>query len=476
MRRGGWATADAGEPGQPYQFVRSDQPSRLDPSGRAKRAGQGVGLTGSLSLRPPRGGALRVAALLAVLFFMLFGCGVGDYIPWPGSGGGGRSAPAQRPRTSAPSPSSSPSPSPQSSQDSRPAQTTARWTALRGAEAQQLARQLSPASQSLRSFTDLAVPLRYSLAHLSRMPQNAPALVQPGGSLSWGTLRQSAEELLALLPALDANPGLLAERFVWYELAPAPLLTGYYSPEMDASLTRAPGYDYPLYAPPPDLAAHPGDYPRSAVDQGRVLGGRGLELAWLRNPADPFLMQTEGGGSLRLPDGSMRGVHFAGGNGLPFKGLGQILLDAGALPKERLNRESIRSWCAANPARALELMAANQSYVFFRFTQAASEGSLGKPLTPLVSLATDPSLLPLGAVAALDAPLPVSSPGIPSGQVQAGSLRGIVLAQDCGADIQGLRLDLYLGGGEQAELLVANFRTPAAVRLLVSKRALRARQ
>ncbi len=277
--------------------------------------------------RVPRGGAPRVAVLLAALALALFGCGVGDYVPWPGSpssGGGGRPAPAQRPRVSAPS--SSPA---QTDQDYRPAQTSARWTALRGSEAQLLARQLSPASQSLRSFTDLTGPLRISLEHLSRQPQDAPALVQPGGSLSWGMLRQSAEELLALLPGLDADPGLLAERFVWYELTPAPLLTGYYSPEMEASLARAPGYDYPLYAPPPDLAAHPGGYSRRAVDQGRALGGRGLELAWFRNPADPFLMQTEGGGSLRLQDGSVRGVHFAGGNGLPFKGLGQILLEAG---------------------------------------------------------------------------------------------------------------------------------------------------
>ncbi len=415
--------------------------------GRTVRAGQGAGLT---------------AALAAALVFVLLGCGVGDYVPWPSSSGGGRPAPARRPSVSAPSapPEYHLSPAP------------AGFSALRGSEATLLAERLSPASQSLRSFAELAEPLRYSLGHLARMPQAEPALVRPGGSLTWGMLRRSAQELLSVLPDLDANPGLLSERFVWYELAPSPLLTGYYSPEMEASLERQPGYDHPLYAPPPDIAARPGAYDRRAVDLGRVLGGRGLELAWLKNPADAFLMQTEGGGSLRLPDGSVRGVHFAAANGLPFKGLGQILLDAGALPKERLNREAIRSWCAANPARALELMAENASYVFFRFTAAASEGSLGKPLTPLVSLATDPSLLPLGAVAVLSAPLPVSS----TGQGGAESLRGLVLAQDSGADIRGLRLDLYLGSGERAERLEAALRTPATLYLLVSKSALRARQ
>jgi len=416
----------------------------------------------SLSARRSRGGPLARAALAVALVFLLLGCGVGDYVPWPGSTGGGRPAPARRPRVSAPSepPEYRLAPSP----------VSAEFHALRGSEAALLAGRLSPASQSLRSFSDLAGPLRHSLEYLSRMPQDAPALVQPGGALTWGMLRRSAEELLSVLPGLDQDPGILSARFVWYELGPSPLLTGYYSPEMAASPVRAPGYEYPLYAPPPDLAARPGSYDRRSVDLGRALAGRGLELAWLTNPADPFLMQTEGGGSLRFPDGSVRGVHFAAANGLPFKGLGQILLDAGELPKERLNRESIRSWCAANPARALELMAASKSYIFFRFTAAASEGALGKPLTPLVSLATDPSLLPLGAVAVLAAPMTV-----PLGQGAAEPLRGLVLAQDSGADIRGLRLDLYLGSGERAERLEASLRTPATLHLLVSKSALRAR-
>lgn len=424
------------------------------------RAGQGIrtGRPGLVLVHGPVRRAALAPVLAIILAFALLGCGVGDYVPWPGSSSGGRPAPARR--ASVPSPSAPP--------EYRLSTAPADFSALRGSEAALLARRLSPASQSLRSYAELAGPLRHSLEHLARMPQQAPALVRPGGSLSWGQLRVSAEELLALLPGLDADPGLLSERFVWYELAPQPLLTGYYSPELEASPVRAPGYDYPLYAPPPDISARPAAYERRAVDLNGALAGRGLELAWLKNPADAFLLQTEGGGSLRFPDGTTRGVHFASSNGLPFKGLGQILLDARALPKERLQRSEIRAWCAANPARALELMAENRSYVFFRFTAAASEGSLGKPLTPLVSLATDPSLLPLGAVAVLDAPL--SAQGGPE------PLRGLVLAQDSGADIRGLRLDLYLGSGERAERLEAGLRTPATLHLLVSKSALRARQ
>ncbi len=419
---------------------------------------------------PRRGvAALGRAALTLLALLVLGGCGVMDYVPWPSSGGGGRPAnsvrrPSQRPEQV------------QTREDDRPAPPKAvpsvpavqaggfaSYTPLRGEDAARMAASLSPASQSLKSFADLEQPLRISLAHTARMPQQTPALVRPTGSLTWGQLRITLEELLLVLHRLDAEPQLLSERFVWYELGPRPLVTGYFSPEIEASAERAPGYEYPLYAPPPD----PKRYDRRAVDVDGVLAGQRLEIAWLKNPADAFLLQTEGGGVLRFTNGDVRGVHFAATNGYEFRGLGQILLDSGVLPKEKLGRESIRAWCAENPAKALALMAANRSYVYFRFTDAASEGSLGKPLTPLVSLATDPGLLPLGTVVALDVPMPAAA-------VQP-TLRGLALAQDSGADIRGVRLDLYLGRGERAERLESGMRAQAALHLLVSKSALRAK-
>lgn len=440
----------------------------------------------------------RSLALLALLALAAAGCSLLDYAPpWPSSGGGGRPAPPRRYRVQPP-PSSLPSEqptAPEEEQSQEVRQGPAAYSPLRGADALRLAQRLSPASQSLGSFADLDGPLRQSLAHLTRQPQGGAAFTQEGGRLTWGQLRASAEELLALLPALDANPGLLAERFVWYELAPEPLVTGYFAPEVPASLTRQPGFETPLYARPQDLRQATPDelrqgrpkayrlengailpyHDRRAIDQDGVLAGRGLELAWVQGPLDAFILQTEGAGVLVLPDGSRRAVQFAAGNGHDFKGLGQLLLASGALTRERLDRASIRAWCEANPDRARELMAGNRSYVFFELRQGAdagtSLGALEKPLTPLVSLATDPSLLPLGAVAALDLPLP--GPSGPSGG-PATTLRGLVLAQDTGADIRGARLDLFLGGGERAQRLEAGLRTHAGLHLLISKNALRA--
>jgi membrane-bound lytic murein transglycosylase A len=449
-------------------------------------------------------------ALAAVLGLCLGGCAALDYLPRHSPGrpadevrrerslreGARRSRPAPAPEAPAPA-NDQPEPQPDDEEivvhegtpgvdEVRPGESA--FSARTGQEGQSLARLLDPASQSLTGYRALAAPLRASLEFLSRQKAEAPALTQPTGSLTWGQLFQTADELYTLLPRLDADPGLLAENFVWYELAPGPLLTGYYTPEVEARLTRGDGFETPLYGVPPDLRQATAQeqaegrpkvfragggaiqpyHDRAAIEAG-ALSGQGLEIAWVKSPLDAFRLQTEGAGTLRLPDGSARTVQFAASNGYEFQGLGQLLVATGALRRDQLAKESVRQWCEENPDRAREVMAHNRSFVFFELRQGPEAGAMGKPLTAFVSLATDPSLLPLGTVAALDVPLPEQGGGVPV------RLRGLVLAQDTGAAIRGHRLDLFLGGGEAAERMESGMRASASLHLLVSKNALRAK-
>ncbi len=206
---------------------------------------------------------------------------------------------------------------------------------------------------------------------------------------------------------------------------------------------------------------------RRDIDLNGALTGQGLEIAWVASPVDAFLLQTEGAGVLVLPDRTRRRVQFAASNGYAFTGLGELLLANGALPRERLSRESIRAWCQENPEHSKEVMAQNRSYVFFELRSGPTVGAMEKPLTALVSLATDPSLLPMGAVAVLDLGLPGSNAGAPVG------LHGLFWAQDAGSASRGHRRDLNLGGGAPAARLEANLRASAGLHLLVSKNALR---
>jgi len=350
--------------------------------------------------------------------------------------------------------------------------------------AQNMAR-LDIKSQGLDSWRALEGPVQRSLEYALNMPADKAALARPGMSLTWGQVVRSLEEFLDLLPHLDADPDLLPQRFVWYGMRQKPLMTGYYTPEIEASLTRRPGYEYPIYGVPEDLHYGPvrGRYRFYRVDKGRVLSyykrgdmdlrkvlsGRGLEVAWAKDPVDVFYMQVEGGGRLRLPDGTTRNVLYGAKNGHGFRSLGRILHAKGLLPDGHLSKEDVKRYFAKHPERMFQLMAENRSYVFFRLENSPPEGTIGKPLTPMVSLATDRKLLPLGSLLAFEAEIPEARNGRPAGKRK---IAGIGLAQDTGTAIRGSHVDYYIGEGNAVAPIASNIKTEATVYLLISKEAL----
>lgn len=334
------------------------------------------------------------------------------------------------------------------------------------------ARLLDIRSQGLHSWLEFEPALRQSLDYVKLQPQDRQAFGRPGPSVTWGQLAESLRDLINLLPRLDRQPHLLAEHFVWFALSPDPRMTSYYTPELEASLTKRPGYDQPIYKRPPDLRTGSqgiyrvaGDralpyHTRAEVDLEKVLAGRGLEIAWAKDALDLYDLHLEGCGRLRLPDGSSRDVVYSVSNGRPFTSLGTTLKRGGYLPPNRLGSKDIRAFFDRHPELLPKLMAENERYVFFEFSGSGARGALGSGLTPMVSVAVDPKVLPLGAMLILDAHAPGRD------------IRGLALAQDTGRAIKGARLDYYTGVGRAAGDLAQTINTPVRVFLLVSRKAL----
>jgi membrane-bound lytic murein transglycosylase A len=253
-------------------------------------------------------------------------------------------------------------------------------------------------------------------------------------------------------------------------------LTAYYEPELAGRLRRDGAYRYPLYARPSDLVdvdphaldpscdcrklagrmrnGHLQPYPtRGEIDAG-ALAGRGLELAWAADPIGLAVLHVQGSGRLRLPDGRVVGVRFAGSNGRPFQSLGQALVARGLLPREGLTLAKIRQTLESLPAAdRTAVLAANQRYTFFRLTDDGTIGSLGVELTPGRSIAADARLVPPGALAYLATP----------------SVRRFVVSQDAGAAIVGAHADLFLGAGAAAEELAGRTNERGALYLLLPR-------
>lgn len=270
---------------------------------------------------------------------------------------------------------------------------------------------------------------------------------------------------------------------------PEGLFTGYYEPLLYGSRRFGGRYQVPIYRPPDDLlridlgrfnpqlngyAIHGrlagGQfvpyYSRADVDAG-ALRGRGLELLWVDDPIDRFFLQIQGSGQVRLDDGELIRIGYAGQNGHPYRAIGRDLVEIGALDREQVSLQSIRAWLRANPAAAADIMARNRSFIFFeeRPELSPDEGPLGAqnvPLTPGRSLAVDARFIPFGVPVWLDTTAPW-----PEGL---GPLHRLMVTQDTGGAIKGVvRGDVFWGAGERAEAIAGYMKSQGRYAVLLPK-------
>jgi membrane-bound lytic murein transglycosylase A len=270
----------------------------------------------------------------------------------------------------------------------------------------------------------------------------------------------NARRLLALLeetPDPRARRAAIARAFRVVRVRDPLLLTAYFEPELEGRLEPDERFRHPLFGRPADLVdVDPpvldpacrcrrtagrlvsGNlrpyYDRAEIDAG-ALGGRGLEIAWAADPIAVFVLHVQGSGRVRLADGSMVAIGYAGSNGRPYSSLGRTLVARGALAEGQASLADIRRYLESLPPEERDaLLATNERYTFFRLTEGGPVGSLGVELTPERSVATDPRLVPPGAIGYLVTP----------------TARRFVVSQDTGGAITGAHADLFLGFGDEA--------------------------
>jgi membrane-bound lytic murein transglycosylase A len=340
-------------------------------------------------------------------------------------------------------------------------------------------------------YAGLDEALERSLAHLSRL-----AAADPGRTFSFGreqvpiqrvqaTLVRFRELVLARPTPAALTEAVRREFRVFRSTGDGRgtvLFTGYYLPELHASLTREGRYQVPLHRAPDDLvqvrskdfpqlsddlvgrvvAGRLVPYPTRAEIAGGALNGQGAELCWVDSAVDAFFLEIQGSGLVRLPDGTTRVVTFAGKNGQRYTAVGAELVRRGALRPEEVSMQSIKAWLLANPDARTDLLARNPSYVFFRFAEAAT-GSLGVPVTPDRTVAADARVFPKGALAFIEAERPVDATS-----TAMRPFSRFVLDQDAGGAIRSsARIDLYFGSGAYAENAAGHMRQPGRLYYLL---------
>ena len=270
-------------------------------------------------------------------------------------------------------------------------------------------------------------------------------------------------------------------------LNPRGLFTGYYEPELQGSWKPNTRYRVPIYTRPKDLlSADLGRFDpkwsgqhiagrlqgnalvpyatRDDIERG-ALKGRQLEVLWVDDQIEAFILHIQGSGRIRLPDGSSVRIGYAGRNGHRYTPIGRELVAAGVMKLEQITMPAIRAWLETNPIAGQALMRKNKSFIFFRIVEGEGPiGSQGVPLTAGRSLAVDTNHIPLG--------LPLWLVTTEAGEKQKRPLRRLVIAQDTGSAIKGaIRGDLFWGFGRDAGIKAGMMKEQGRYFLLLPKSA-----
>jgi len=355
-----------------------------------------------------------------------------------------------------------------------------------------------PAFKDDLPIESLAAAIKRNIAYLDKLPPDH-RFKYGNSSFTPGDIKESQKLLLKLLekyPDPEELKKYIRRHFEIFKASGSRgsgkvLFTGYYEPLFEAALEPDQTFKHPIYSPPEDMVRidlglfNPRYekeyltgridgrnvvpyYSRRQIEAGQALKGRGLEIAWLKDPVDVAFLHIQGSGRLKLPDGRIISAGFAAKNGHPYRSIGARLIEQGVLSRDEMSMQAIRRHLAANPDEVDALLDHNPSYVFFRIHEGPAVGNIGVPLTPERSIALDANLFPKGALCFISTVKPRTGPG---GDILSWEpFSTFVINQDTGGAIKGAaRADIFWGSGEHAETAAGHLKHQGELYLLVKK-------
>lgn len=263
------------------------------------------------------------------------------------------------------------------------------------------------------------------------------------------------------------------------------VITGYYEAEISVSKNQDEKHNYAVHLKPADLIKTSPEmgsdfdygrydengqlvrhYSRQEIHAG-ALAGKGLELVWAQHPSHIMLMQIQGSGILRLPDGDYLRAGFNGANGWPYRSVQKILMDCGEVPAMSF-KDFISYLSGLPPAREERLTDINPRYIFFqaRPKDSLPYGAISRPLVAGRSIAIDPQYIPLGLFGLLQSKRPVAQ-GL---GLSFREFTRFIATHDTGSAIRGPgRVDLFWGSGATAETEASAMKAPGQLYLFIAK-------
>jgi membrane-bound lytic murein transglycosylase A len=333
-------------------------------------------------------------------------------------------------------------------------------------------------SRGFQNLAGLEQAIQHSLNYLSKPSSKK---YYPYGDISHERAVASLDHFLELLHSVQSGAELdaaIRRDFDVYQSVGCDdrgtvFFTGYYTPIFDGRRQPDARFRYPLYGAPPDLVKD-----EEGVTQGRktpdgrivpyytrrqiVEGGLmdGWEVAWLKDPFEAYVVTVQGSAKLRLADGSLYELGYAGNNGHEYTPVSRQMIKDGVIGRNELSLQTLLRYFAAHPNKVNYYCLQNDRLVFFKERAGGPFGSLNVPVTPYRSIATDKDVFPRACLAFLSTSLPM----IYNDSVQVSPYAGFALDQDTGGAIRAAgRSDVYMGIGPRAEATAGRTRAEGAL-------------
>lgn len=262
------------------------------------------------------------------------------------------------------------------------------------------------------------------------------------------------------------------------------VITGYYEAELKVTKTRDAEHKYAIHLKPSDLIKTGADmgvdfdyghydaagklvrhYSTQEIHAG-ALDGKGLELVWSAHPSQIMLLQIQGSGVLRFPDGDYIRAGFDGANGHPFRSVQRILMDCGEI--QSMSFKNFIKYLSAQGPREERLADLNPRYIYFqqRAKDSVPYGAIGRALTPGRSIAIDPKYIPYGLFGLLKSKRPVAQ----GDSLSFADFARFISTHDTGSAIRGPgRVDLFWGTGDTAETEASSMKASGELYFFVEK-------
>ena len=324
-------------------------------------------------------------------------------------------------------------------------------------------------SPGYRNADGLADAIRHSLTYLAKPSSRK---YYPYGDITHARAVASLETFLDVIGRVESADELDAVirrdfevyQSVGWDRKGTVYFTGYYCPIFDGRKQRDAVYRHPLYGLPDDLikdsegrilgrrladgSVRPRYFTRGEIERRRIL--EGLEIAWLSDAFQTYVVTVQGSAKLRLEDGSLFEIGYAGNNGHEYSSVGLRLVSDGVIRRDDLSLQTLLRFFAEHPEQIDAYCHTNDRYVFFKETIGGPFGSINVPVIPYRSIATDKEVFPRACLAFVDTIVPTAT----DAGVEPAAFGSFALDQDTGGAIRAAgRCDIYMGEGAAAEAL-----------------------